>query len=352
MEVWAKEAIKLLQKMIATPSLSRNEEDVVQILIDYFESKDLPYDRIGNNLIVKSMDWEDGKPTLLLNSHVDTVKPASTYTRNPHSPDIEGDILYGLGSNDAGGCLVSLLMTFQVLQQKKQPYNLVFIASAEEEVSGKDGISLALSKAPKIDFGVVGEPTQMHLAIAEKGLLVVDGTVKGKSGHAARNEGDNAIYKALKDVEWFSTFQFAEVSKTLGPVKTTVTGINAGTQHNVVPDTCTYMVDIRTNEKYTNEEVLEVIQKNTIGDIVPRSVRLNSSFTPENHAIIKRANQIGRKLYGSPTLSDQAQMPFSTVKLGPGDSARSHTADEYIKLSEIEEGIQLYVDLLDELPIK
>ncbi len=285
----------------------------------------------------------------MLNSHIDTVKPSDKWTCDPFTPILKGDKLTGLGSNDAGAPLVSLIATFLILSQKEQPYNLLFAASAEEEISGKNGISSVLEEFGEIDLGIIGEPTQMQMAIAEKGLMVLDCFVHGKQGHAAREEGVNAIYKALPDIEWFRTYRFPKESEFLGPVKMTVTGIKAGSQHNVVPDMCEFMVDVRINEHYLNKELFELIQKSVNCEVKARSFRLNSSGIPVDHPVVKRGNDLGLSYYGSPTTSDQAVINFTTLKIGPGDSARSHTADEYVYLHEIEEGIDIYVKLLDGL---
>lgn len=342
-------AVDLLKEMISTPSFSREEHNVAEIIAACMKKMGYEPERKGNNLWIQSPDFDSSKPTILLNSHIDTVRPVSGWTKDPFSPDVEEDVMYGLGSNDAGASLVSLLHTFFILTSKKQDYNLVFLASCEEEVSGKDGAEAIVPLLPKIEFGIVGEPTQMNPAIAEKGLLVLDCTAYGKAGHAARNEGDNAIYKALHDVEWFRTFQFPKVSDLLGTVKMTVSMINAGTQHNVVPDKCEFVVDVRSNELYSNEELFDIIDKHTDCEVKPRSFRLNSSRIALENPFVQRAMMIGKEPYGSPTLSDQTFMPFPTLKMGPGDSARSHTADEYILLSEIREAIELYVKLLDGL---
>lgn len=305
--------------------------------------------RKGNNLWLQSPGFDNAKPTILLNSHMDTVRPVSGWVHDPFAPDVEDDILYGLGSNDAGASLVSLLHAFFMLTSKKQDYNLIFLASCEEEVSGNGGAEAAVPELPEITFGIVGEPTGMNPAIAEKGLLVLDCTAYGKAGHAARNEGDNAIYKAMQDIEWFRTFQFPKISDLLGPVKMTVSMINAGTQHNVVPDKCDFVVDVRSNELYSNEKLFQLIDQHTSCQVKPRSFRLNSSQIALENPFVQRAIMIGKVPYGSPTLSDQTFMPFPTLKMGPGDSARSHTADEYICLSEIREAIEFYVKLLDGL---
>ena len=292
------------------------------------------------------------KPTILLDAHLDTVKPNSQWTRDPFIPEVEGDRLYGLGSNDTGGSLVSMLAAFVSLSKGEQPYNLIFLASAEEEVTGVNGVRAVLPELGEIDFAIVGEPTSLQPAVAEKGLMVLDCVAHGVAGHAAREEGVNAIYKALKDIEWFRTHQFERVSPMLGAVKMSVTGVNAGTQHNVVPAECKFMVDVRVNECYQNEELLAEIRQSVECDVTPRSTHLNSSAIALSHPAVERLVAMGRKPFGSPTMSNQAVMPFTTLKLGPGDSARSHTADEYILLSEIEEAIGLYCSVLDGLKIE
>jgi acetylornithine deacetylase len=342
-------AVDLLKEMISTPSFSREEHNVAEVITACMRKMGFEPKRKGNNLWLQSPGFDNAKPTILLNSHMDTVRPVSGWVRDPFAPDVEDDILYGLGSNDAGASLVSLLHAFFMLTSKKQDYNLIFLASCEEEVSGNGGAEAAVPELPEITFGIVGEPTGMNPAIAEKGLLVLDCTAYGKAGHAARNEGDNAIYKALDDIEWFRTYRFPEVSDLLGPVKMTVSMINAGTQHNVVPDKCDFVVDVRSNELYSNEKLFQLIDQHTGCQVKPRSFRLNSSQIALENPFVQRAIMIGKVPYGSPTLSDQTFMPFPTLKMGPGDSARSHTADEYICLSEIREAIELYVKLLDGL---
>lgn len=345
------EAVDLLKKMIAIPSFSREEDKVADLVEAYIKEKGFSPNRIGNNIWVKSPNFSDAKPTILLNSHIDTVKPVSAWTKDPFTAIEEDDKLFGLGSNDAGASVVSLLHAFFLLTGKEQAYNLIFLASCEEEVSGKNGVELALQSIPIPAFAIVGEPTGMHPAIAEKGLMVLDCTAHGESGHAARNEGVNAIYEALKDIEWFRSYQFADSSDLLGPVKMTVTMINSGTQHNVVPDVCTFVVDVRSNECYSNQQLLELIDKHTSCEVKARSFRLNSSKIAIENPFVQRAIVIGLEPYGSPTLSDQALMSFPSVKMGPGDSARSHTADEYIKPDEIREAIEYYYKLLNGLAI-
>ena len=346
------DAIDILKGMISRPSFSRDEGLVADFLQQTWEKAGYKVNRSGNNLWLIAPGFDIEKPTLLLNSHVDTVKPASGWTRDPFTPEeTDEERLYGLGSNDAGASVVSLYECFRVLSEKEQPYNLIFLASCEEEVSGKNGLESVLSKLPPIAFAVVGEPTGMQPAVAEKGLMVLDCVSIGKSGHAARNEGVNAIYLAMKDMEWFHTYQFPKKSDFLGPVKMSVTMIHAGTQHNVVPDRCEFTVDIRTNEFYSNERLFELIKQQVGCEVKARSFRLNSTRTDMNHPFVQRALLLGKTPFGSPTLSDQALMPFPSVKMGPGDSARSHAADEYIELMEIREAIDTYVRLLDGLEL-
>ena len=344
------EAIDLLKGMIARPSISRDEKEVADFLEAHWKQTGQTVFRHGNNLWMTSQPMDPAKPTLLLNSHIDTVKPVAGWSRDPFTPEeSEEDRLYGLGSNDAGASVVSLYAAFSILTQKEQPYNLIFLASCEEEVSGKNGLESVIPYLPPIQFAIVGEPTGMQPAVAEKGLMVLDCVATGKSGHAARNEGINAIYLALKDIEWFQHYQFPKQSDFLGPVKMTVTIIQAGTQHNVVPDKCTFTVDIRSNECYSNEQLFELIQQQVSCEIKARSFRLNSTRTDMDHPFVRRALMMGCQPFGSPTLSDQALMPFPSVKMGPGQSARSHSADEYIELMEIREAIDMYVRLLDQL---
>lgn len=344
---YTSQAVEMLKELIATPSVSRDEQRAADIIVRYMQQYGMEYQREGNNVWTIAPGYDANRPTLLLNAHIDTVKPAATWTRDPFAPTIEGDRLYGLGSNDCGGGLVSLLQAFRILQNKALPYNLVYLASAEEEVSGANGFTLALPLLPEISVAIVGEPTAMQPAIAEKGLMVIDAIAHGKSGHAARNEGINAIYEALDDLEWLRSHQFEEVSPLLGPTKMTVTVINAGTQHNVIPDECRFTIDVRTNEYHRNEYVFEYLSKHLKSEIKARSFRLGSSSISENHSIVVRCKAMGMQPFGSPTLSDQALMPFTSLKLGPGDSARSHSADEYICISEIEDAIGKYVELLE-----
>lgn len=346
------EAIDLLKGMISRPSFSREETAVADYLQKCWSDAGHHVFRKGNNLWIIAPGFDFAKPTLLLNSHIDTVKPAAGWQKDPFLPEeTEDDRLYGLGSNDAGASVVSLYEAFTILSAKAQPYNLIFLASCEEEVSGKNGIESVLPELPPIHFAVVGEPTGMRPAIAEKGLMVLDCVATGKAGHAARNEGVNAIYKAIEDINWFSTYQFPEKSDLLGPVKMTVTIIKAGTQHNVVPDRCEFTVDIRSNEFYSNERLFELIKEQVGCEIKARSFRLNSSRTEPEHPFVQRCLMLGNEPFGSPTLSDQALMRFPSVKIGPGDSARSHSADEYIYGPEIRDAITTYVRLLDGLAL-
>lgn len=343
------EALDLLQRLIAVPSVSRNEAEAADVLARFIEEKGETVHRHLNNVWCIDPHFDAQKPTWLLNAHIDTVKPVAAWSRQPFVPTWEGDRLYGLGSNDDGASVVSLLQAFRVLTQREQAYNLIFVASAEEEVSGANGIASVLPLLPPIQAALVGEPTGMQPATAEKGLMVLDVTASGKAGHAARDEGENAIYKAWADVEWFRTYRFPRVSPLLGPVKMSVTVINAGTQHNVVPDRCTFTVDVRSNELYTNEELFRLIRQHIGSEAQARSFRLNSSRIDTDHPLVRRAVALGLTPFGSPTLSDQALMPFPSLKMGPGQSARSHTADEFIEVGEVREAIGLYIRLLDGL---
>ena len=346
-EEYVKDAIGLLSQLIATPSTSRNEKDAADIMEKALHNYGFTPHREANNVWVIDPHFDEQKPTLLLNAHIDTVKPVDSWRRDPFAPTIEGDTLYGLGSNDCGGGLCSLLQIFRILTEKPQSYNLIYLASAEEEVSGKDGISRALPLLPKIDLAIVGEPTGMQPAVAEKGLMVLDVIAHGKSGHAARNEGVNAIYEALDDMRWIRDYKFEKVSPFLGPTKMTLTVVNAGTQHNVIPDKCTMLVDIRTNEFYDNEEVYHFICQHLKSEVKAHSFRLKSSRIDPEHPLIKKYVAMGMKPFGSPTLSDQALMSFPSFKLGPGESSRSHSADEFIRISEIADAIAKYKELLD-----
>lgn len=339
-------AISLLKQLIETPSLSREENKTADLIESFLKGEGVETHRLQNNVWARNNQFDPAKPTFLLNSHHDTVKPNAGYTKDPHQAIVEDGKLFGLGSNDAGGCLVSLIATFLHFYEQELPYNIILLASAEEEISGKNGVALAIPELGKIEFAIVGEPTLMQMAVAEKGLMVLDCTVKGKSGHAARNEGENAIYKALPVIQWFEHFNDNQESKWLGPIKMTVTQINSGTQHNLVPDTCQLVVDVRTTDTMSNRQVLDLIQKSLNCQVVARSTRLNPSSIPIDHPIVKAGESLGMSKYGSPTLSDQSLMAFPSLKLGPGDSGRSHTADEYIYLKEIEDGIELYIELI------
>ena len=346
-EEYVSDAVDLLKKLIATPSISRNEKEAADIMEQTIRKYGFESHREANNIWIIDPHYDESRPTLLLNAHIDTVKPVASWTRNPFSPDVEEGVLYGLGSNDCGGGLCSLLQIFRMLTAKPQQYNLIYLASAEEEVSGKDGITRALPLLPHIDLAIVGEPTGMNPAVAEKGLLVLDVIAHGKSGHAARNEGVNAIYEALDDMRWIRDYKFEKVSEFLGPTKMTLTVVNAGTQHNVIPDKCTMLVDIRTNEFYDNEEVYEFICQHLKSEVKAHSFRLKSSRIDPSHPLIRKCVAMGMKPFGSPTLSDQALMHFPSFKLGPGESSRSHSADEFIKISEIADAIAKYKELLD-----
>ena len=346
-EEYVSDAVELLKKLIATPSVSRNEKDAADIMEQTIRSYGFEPQREANNIWIIDPHYDESRPTLLLNAHIDTVKPVASWTRNPFSPDVEEGVLYGLGSNDCGGGLCSLLQIFRMLTAKPQQYNLIYLASAEEEVSGKDGITRALPLLPHIDLAIVGEPTGMNPAVAEKGLMVLDVIAHGKSGHAARNEGVNAIYEALDDMRWIRDYKFEKVSEFLGPTKMTLTVVNAGTQHNVIPDKCTMLVDIRTNEFYDNEEVFEFIRQHLKSEVKAHSFRLKSSRIDPEHPLIKKCVAMGMKPFGSPTLSDQALMHFPSFKLGPGESSRSHSANEFIRISEIRDAITKYETLLD-----
>lgn len=343
-------ALDLLKKLISVPSFSKEEEKTANILEDFFTQQGISTQRQGNNVWALNKRLDSKHPTLLLNSHHDTVKPNPGFTKDPFNPVVENGKIYGLGSNDAGGALVSLIATFLHFYDRTDlPYNLVLAATAEEEISGKNGIESIWSRLPKIECAIVGEPTSIEVAIAEKGLLVLDCISQGKAGHAAREEGQNAIYLALPDIEWFKTFQFPKISTSLGKVKMSVTVIHAGQAHNQVPSECSFTVDIRVTDVYTLEEVLNVVKQNVVSKITPRSLRLGPSGIPGTHPLVKSAKKIGMKLYGSPTTSDQALIPVPSIKMGPGDSARSHTADECIYLAEIEQGISAYIQLIENL---
>jgi len=342
------DAKELLKDLIETPSFSSEEKDTAILLEKWFKNYDIAYKRTKNNVWATNKYFDESKPNLLLNSHHDTVKPNKGYTKDPFKAIVEDGKLFGLGSNDAGGCLVSLLACFTYFYSKKNlNYNIIIVASAEEESSGPDGLNSMLSIIPEIDVAIVGEPTQMHLAIAEKGLVVFDAKVKGTPSHAAHPNKNNAIYNTIDVLNWFKDFQFERKSPVLGNVKMTVTQINAGQQHNAVPSEVDLVIDVRVNDKYSNEEIAKILKKKSPCDsIEARSLRLNSSSIPLNHELIKAGIELGRETYGSPTLSDQATLSCPSLKLGPGDSTRSHTADEFIYLEEIEEGVKIYIGLL------
>lgn len=347
-EYYRTEAVRILGELVSTPSLSREEEQTGNLIESYLRAHGCNLYRKKNNIWAKNRHFDEKKPTLLLNSHHDTVKPNQGYTRDPFRPALEDGKLYGLGSNDAGGALASLMATFLFFHDRQDlPFNLIYAATAEEEISGRDGLELILPELGQVSCAIVGEPTQMQMAIAEKGLMVLDAEVTGRSGHAARDEGESALYKALDDIAWIRGYRFERDSGLLGPVRMSVTIIHAGTQHNVVPDRCTYTIDVRVNECYSLEEVLEIIRANTSGEVNPRSLRMRSSVIPAEHPLVQAGLSLGRTCYGSPTTSDKALMPWPALKMGPGDSARSHTADEYIYIREIESGIDVYISLLE-----
>ncbi len=344
------EAITLLKELIATPSFSKEEDQTASIIGKFLALKQIAATRVGNNVFALNKYYDEKKPTILLNSHHDTVKPNPQYSKDPFSPIVENEKLYGLGSNDAGGCLVSLLATFLHFYNKSTAYNLIFAATAEEEISGTGGIEYTLPYLPKIDCAIVGEPTLMQMAVAERGLMVLDCISHGKAGHAAREEGENSIYKALKDIEWFRNYKLPKISDLLGPSKMSVTVIETENKaHNMIPSQCKFVVDTRINELYSFEEILEIIKANVDCEVKPRSTRLRSTSIALDHPLVKAGSSLGRTYYGSPTTSDKALMPFPSLKMGPGDSARSHTADEYIYTKEIYEGINLYIKLLEQI---
>ncbi|MEZ7496787.1 M20 family metallo-hydrolase [Leeuwenhoekiella aequorea] len=350
-EKLTQEALELLKNLIKTQSFSSEEEGTATFIENWLNTHDIPFQRQANNIWATNKNFKEGKTTLLLNSHHDTVQPNNGYTRDPYSPDIEDGKLYGLGSNDAGGCLVSLIATFTYFYAYENPkYNLVLVASGEEESSGPNGLNSMLKVIPHIDVAIVGEPTLMNLAIAEKGLVVFDAQVLGTPSHAAHPNDNNAIYNCIPVLQWFKDFKFEKVSEALGEVKMTVTQINGGKQHNAVPADIDLVVDVRVNDQYSNKEIADLLQAQAPCDsIKPRSLRLNSSSIPKEHELVKAGIALGRSTYGSPTLSDQAVLSCPSLKLGPGDSTRSHSADEYIYVKEIEEGIQIYIDLLESI---
>ena len=351
LNILQREAIDLLKQLIATPSFSKEEENTADIIEQFLNKHGVKTNVYLNNIWAKNLFFDEQKPTILLNSHHDTVKPNKGYTLDPFAPIVKSGKLFGLGSNDAGGCLVSLIATFLFYYNKPDlKYNLIIAATAEEEITGHNGIEALLPRLHKIDFGIVGEPTQMNMAVAEKGLMVLDCVAEGRAGHAARDEGENSIYKAMKDIEWFNSYRFDKASDLLGPVKMSVTVIETENKaHNVVPPQCKFVVDCRVNEFYTFEEMLDIIKANVNSEVKPRSTRLRSSAIALDHPVVKAGLNLERSYYGSPTTSDKALMTFPTLKIGPGDSARSHTADEYIYIDEIKEGIELYIQILNQL---
>ena len=343
-------ALQLLQQLISIQSFSKEEDRTADLIDQTLQQHGVKTHRKLNNIWAWNRHFDAAKPTILLNSHHDTVKPNSGYTRDPYDAKIEDGKLHGLGSNDAGGCLVSLIAVFlHYHDQENLKYNFCLATTAEEEISGVNGLELIIPELGELSFGIVGEPTLMDLAIAERGLMVLDCTAYGKAGHAAREEGDNAIYKALADIEWFRNFKFPKESEVFGPIKMSVTIINAGSQHNVVPATCTFTVDVRVTDAYKNEEVLEIIRQHVSCEVKPRSIRLKPSSIDKNHPFVQAGVSLGRKTYGSPTTSDQSLLDISSIKIGPGDSARSHMADEFIYVDEIAEGIDLYIQMLSKI---
>ena len=344
------QTIEQLQQLIGVSSFSKDENKAADIIRGFLKSKKIPYETKLNNTWVKNKHFNFLKPTILLNSHIDTVKPVSGWKQDPFTPTIIDEKLFGLGSNDAGAALVCLLSTFIHFYEKDDlKYNIIFAATAEEEISGKNGIEQIDDVTSACEFAIVGEPTEMRMAIAEKGLLVLDCEVKGKAGHAARNDGVNAIYSAMIDVQWFQNYQFKKINPILGPVKMTVSMINSGTQHNVIPDSCKYIVDVRTVPEYSTEQILEIIRDNVRAEIKPRSTRLHPSQIDKEHLIVKAAEKLNIETFGSSTLSDQALLKIPSVKIGPGKSERSHTADEFVYIKEIEEGLKIYKKLLDQV---
>ena len=349
MEQYVNDALELLRRLIATPSVSRDERAAADVMEEYLRRWNLPNGRQGNNLWVGAPDWDDRRPTVMLNAHIDTVKPVATWTRDPFEPTLDGDTLYGLGSNDCGGGLVATLQAYRLLKDRSRSYNLLWVCSAEEEVSGAGGFSSVLPLLPPVSVAIVGEPTGLQPATAEKGLMVIDGYAHGRSGHAARDEGVNAIYEALDDLVWLRDHRFRRVSQLLGPTKMTVTVVESGTQHNVVPDLLHFVVDVRPNEFYQNEYLFEYLRRHMKHcELRARSFRLHSSSIAADHPLVRRLVDMGLTPFGSPTLSDQALMPFPSLKLGPGESSRSHSADEFIRVSEIRRAIDLYVRLLSD----
>ncbi len=345
------EAVGLLKQLIATPSFSKEENDTAEIICAFFKKHTVPFARVGNNIYAKNKQYDVNKPSILLNSHHDTVLPNKGYTMDPFTPVEKEGRLFGLGSNDAGGCLVSLMATFlHFYNQADTTHNVVFAASAEEEISGVNGIELVLPFLGNIDFGIVGEPTKLEMAVAERGLMVIDCLAIGRAGHAARNEGENALYKAVDDINWIRNYKFDKVSDLLGDSRLTVTVIDTDNkQHNVVPAQCKFVIDVRVNELYSFEEILEALKTNLKSQFKPRTTRMKSTAIALDHPLVLAGIQLGKSYYGSPTTSDKALMPFPTLKMGPGDSARSHTADEFIYLDEIKNGIETYIKMVEQI---
>ena len=345
------EAVGLLKQLIATPSFSKEENDTAEIICAFFKKHNVPFARVGNNIYAKNKQYDVNKPSILLNSHHDTVLPNKGYTMDPFTPVEKEGKLFGLGSNDAGGCLVSLMATFlHFYNQAHISHNVVFAASAEEEISGVNGIELVLPFLGNIDFGIVGEPTKLEMAVAERGLMVIDCLAIGRAGHAARNEGENALYKAVDDINWIRNYKFDKVSDLLGDSRLTVTVIDTDNkQHNVVPAQCKFVIDVRVNELYTFDEILDALKTNLKSQFKPRTTRMKSTAIALDHPLVLAGIQLGKGYYGSPTTSDKALMPFPTLKMGPGDSARSHTADEFIYLDEIKNGIETYIKMVEQI---
>jgi acetylornithine deacetylase len=345
------EAVELLKELISTPSFSKEENDTAEILMAFFTKHQIQFSRVGNNIYAKNKHYDVNKPSILLNSHHDTVKPNKGYTMDPFTPTVKDGKLFGLGSNDAGGCLVSLIATFlHFYNDENTKYNVVFAASAEEEISGVNGIELVLPYLGNINFGIVGEPTKLEMAVAERGLMVIDCTAPGRAGHAARKEGENALYNAMDDINWIRNSHFEKVSELLGESRLTVTVIETeNKQHNVVPAQCKFVIDVRVNELYTFEEILDALKANLKSTFKPRTTRMKSTSIALDHPLVKAGMSLGKGYYGSPTTSDKALMPFPTLKMGPGDSARSHTADEFIYLDEIKDGIETYIKVVKQI---
>ena len=350
MKTLSEKAIALLHDLIAIQSFSSEEDKTAARIGQWFNEHNIPFQQQDYNVYAMNKSFDKNKPTLLLNSHHDTVKPNSAYTKDPFHPHVEDGKLYGLGSNDAGGALVSLIALFTHYYDHPNPqYNLILAATAEEESSGPNGLNSLLPTLPPIDVAIVGEPTLMQLAIAEKGLVVFDGKVEGTASHAAHPNTDNPILKLPEVLQWLSNFDFDKESEVLGPVKLTVTQVSAGKQHNVVPAAVDLVIDVRVNDCYSNQEIVDLLQKEAPLSLTPRSTDLNSSSIPADHPLVQAGIELGRSTYGSPTLSDQAKLSCPSLKLGPGDSTRSHTANEFIYVSEIEEGIDLYIQLLKKI---